>query len=84
MIAHFYAVSIFHDLVTEGKEKELAKEHIARIAEYIIDNGWVYIDMDGKPTRWGRWKPEYLLRPYGWVDRGVNGLEAMAFAKSAY
>ncbi len=40
--------------------------------------------MDGKPTRWGRWNPEYLLRPYGWVDRGVNGLEAMAFAKSAY
>ena len=40
--------------------------------------------MDGKPTRWGRWNPEYLLRPYGWVDRGVNGLEAMAFAKTAF
>lgn len=84
VIAHFYAVSIFHDLVAEGKEKELAKEHLSRIATYIIDNGWVYNDMDGKPTRWGRWNPEYLLRPYGWVDRGVNGLEAMAFAKSAY
>jgi len=84
VIAHFYAVSLFHDLVAEGKEKELAKEHISRIAEYIIDNGWVYIDMDGKVTRWGRWNPDYLLRPYGWVDRGVNGLEAMAFAKSAY
>lgn len=84
VIAHFYAVSIFHDLVAEGKEKELAKEHLSRIASYIIDNGWVYIDMDGESTRWGKWNPEYLLRPYGWVDRGVNGLEAMAFAKSAY
>ncbi|MEN8194483.1 MAG: hypothetical protein ABFS12_16810, partial [Bacteroidota bacterium] len=84
VIAHFYAVSLFHDLVAEGKEKELAKEHIARVAEYIIENGWVYIDMDGKTTRWGRWNPEYLLRPYGWVDRGVNGLEAMTFAKTAY
>ena len=84
VIAHFYAVTLFHDLVAEGKEKEMAKEHIARITKYIIDNGWQYIDMDGKPTRWGRWNPEYLLRPYGWVDRGVNGLEAMAFAKSAY
>ncbi len=84
VIAHFYAVSIFHDLVAEGEEKELAKEHLARITSYIMDNGWVYIDMDGKATRWGRWNPEYLLRPYGWVDRGVNGLEAQAFAWTAY
>ncbi len=82
--AHFYAVSIFHDLVAKGKEKELAKEHLRRIASYIIDNGWVLKDMDGKPTRWGRWNAGYLLRPYGWVDKGVNGLEAQAYAKAAY
>ncbi len=82
--AHFYAVSIFHDLVAKGKEKELAKEHIDRMASYIIDNGWVLKDMDGKPTRWGRWNAGYLLRPYGWVDKGVNGLEAQAYAKAAF
>jgi hypothetical protein len=82
--AHFYAVSIFHDLVAKGKEKELAKEHLDRIASYIVENGWVLKDMDGKPTRWGRWNADYLLKPYGWVDKGVNGLEAQAFAKSAF
>lgn len=83
VIAHFYAVSIFHDLVAQGREKELAKEHLARIASHIIDNGWVMRDMDEKPTRWGRWDPQYLLRPYGYVDKGVNGLEAQAFMLTA-
>jgi len=84
IIAHFYSVAIFHDLAAKGKEKELAKEHMRRIAGYIIDNGWVLIDLDGQPTRWGRWNPEYLLRPYGWEDRGVNGLEALAFSYATY
>ncbi len=84
IIAHFYSVAVFHDLVAEGREKELAKEHLTRMASYIMDNGWVLIDMDGKPTRWGRWDPEYLLRPYGYNDRGVNGLEALAFMQAAY
>ncbi len=84
IIAHFFAVSIFYDIAAEGKDKEMAREHIRRIASYIMDNGWVLIGMDGKPTRWGRWNPEYLLRPYGYHDRGVNGLEALAFMKAAY
>ena len=84
VIAHFYSVSIFYELVAQGEEKKLAREHLERIASYIMDNGWVLNDMYGKPTRWGRWNPGYLLRPYGYVDRGINGLEALAFTKTAY
>ncbi len=82
--SHFYAVALFYDLVAAGKEKEMAREHLKRIAAYILDNGWVLKDMDGKPTRWGQWNPEYLLRPYGMVDRGLNGLEALTFMETAY
>jgi hypothetical protein len=82
--SHFYAVTLFYDLVAEGKEKEMAKEHLNRIASYILKSGWVFPDLDGKPTRWGRWNPEYLLRPYGYNDRGINGLEVLAFMQSAY
>jgi hypothetical protein len=84
IIAHFYSVSIFHDLVAEGIEKEMARNHLANIASYIMDNDWVLIDMDGKPTRWGRWDPKYLLSPYGYADKGLNGLEAMTFMRTAY
>ena len=40
--------------------------------------------MDGKPTRWGRWDPEYLQRPYGYESRGLNGMEALSYVEAAY
>lgn len=81
---HFYAVSLFHDLVAQGEEKQQAADHLSRIAKHIIDNGWVLRDMDGKPTRWGRWDPEYLLQPYGYESRGLNGMEAQSYVWTAY
>ncbi len=82
--AHFYAVSLFHDLAAKGPAKERAAKHIANITTHIIDNGWVLRDMDGKPTRWGRWDPEYLLRPYGFESRGLNGMEAQTYVQTAF
>jgi len=82
--AHYYAVSLFHDLVAEGAVQERAVEHLSRITRHIIDNGWLLRDVDGEPTRWGRWDPEYLLRPYGYYARGLNGMEAQMYAWVAY
>ncbi len=82
--AHFYSVSIFHDLVANDAEKKRAQEHLARIAAHIVDNGWVMRDMDGKPTRWGRWDPQYLFQPYGMAARGLNGMEAQTIVQTAY
>jgi hypothetical protein len=77
--AHFYSVALFHDLVAQGTEKDRAKKHLANIATHIIDNGWVLRDMDGQPTRWGQWSPEYLLTPYGIDAKGLNGMEAQTY-----
>lgn len=82
--AHFYAVALFHDLAAKGPEKERAAKHLANITTHIIENGWVLRDMDGQPTRWGRWDPEYLLRPYGIESRGLNGMEAQTYVQTAY
>ena len=82
--AHFFSVSLFHDLAAKGAEKDRARRHIANIASHIIDNGWVLRDMDGKPTRWGRWDPDYLQRPYGFESRGLNGMEAQTYMHTAY
>ena len=70
--SHFYAVSLYHDLVAQGEEKKRSAQHLGRIAKHIIDNGWVLRDVDGQPTRWGRWDPEYLQRPYGFESRGLT------------
>jgi hypothetical protein len=82
--AHFYGVSIFHDIAAKGPEKKRAAEHLSRMAMHIIDNGFLLRDKDGKPTRWGRWDPNYLLKPYGYEGRGLNGMEVQGFMLSAY
>jgi hypothetical protein len=81
---HYFSVSLFHDLAAKGAEQERAAKHIANITTHIIDNGWVLRDMDGKPTRWGRWDPEYLQRPYGFESRGLNSMEAQTYVQAAY
>ena len=65
------------------EQKQTPADHLGRIAKHIVDNGWVLRDMDGKPTRWGRWDPEYLLRPYGFEARGLNGMEAQTYMWTA-
>ncbi|NUM55429.1 MAG: hypothetical protein HUU46_17410 [Candidatus Hydrogenedentes bacterium] len=76
--AHMQSTMIFYELVAQGKEKDAAREHLRRIVGHIVDNGWVLRDLDGKPTRWARWDPEYLQRPYGYEARGLNGMEALS------
>ena len=75
---------IFYELAAQGKEKEAAQEHIRRIEGHIVDNGWVLRDLDGKPTRWARWDPEFLKGPEGYDQRGLNGVEALAHVTAAY
>ena len=82
--SHMYSTPVFLELAAQGKEKDAAKEHMSRILTHIIDNGWVLRDLDGKPTRWARWDPEYLQRAYGYDARGLNGLEALSFATSTH
>ena len=83
--AHYYAVSLFHDLAAQSEaEKQRAARHLVDLTSYIIDNGWVLRDLDGKPTRWGRWNPEYLQGPYGADARGLNGMEAQTYVTTAW
>ncbi|NIA13553.1 MAG: hypothetical protein GWP08_05685 [Nitrospiraceae bacterium] len=81
--AHFYAASIFHDLVAQGDEKRRALEHMDRIASHIIREGWVLRDLDGKPTVWARWDPEYFTSLRGSYARGLNGLEILSYMRTA-
>lgn len=84
VVAHYYTVSLFHDLVAkDGVEKEKAKEHLQRLTDHIIDNGWCLRDLDGLPTVWAQWSPEFIYHPDRSDERGLNSLEALSFAAVA-
>jgi hypothetical protein len=49
--------------------------------DHIIDHGYYLVDLDGKPTRWGYWAPEALMRDQ--EERALNSLQLLSFLKTA-
>jgi len=82
-VAHYYATSVFHDVAAKGADKDFAARHIQRMTDHIIGHGWVLMDVDGEPTRWGRWDPEYVHTPLGNYNVAGNSLQALMFATTA-
>lgn len=80
---HFYSISLFLELAAEGAEAEQAKRHLSRIADHLIEHEWKLVDLDGQPTRWGRWDPDYFRTDEGRFDRGLQALELLSFMKTA-
>lgn len=81
--AHLYETALFLTLVANDEEKVWATEHLHRVFGHIADNGFYLKDVDGKPTRWARWDPEYLQTPYGFYARGLNGMGAFNYMTTA-
>lgn len=82
--AQVYETSLFLNLVANDEERVWATDHLRRVVGHIVDNGFLLRDVDGKPTRWARWDPEYLQTPYGSYARGLNGMEAFNYVTTAY
>ena len=82
--AHVYATTIFLQLVANDEERPWATEHLHRVIGHIADNGFCLRDVDGQPTRWARWDPEYLQTPLGYYARGLNGMEAFNYMTTAW
>ena len=90
---HFFAYSIYYDLVADEEEKKRIRRIVSRIMDHIIEHQWYLVDADGKPTRWGVWNPEQLnsnhlihgLQDEDWHEEcGLNSLLILAHLKTAY
>ncbi|MCX6226252.1 MAG: transcriptional regulator [Bacteroidia bacterium] len=85
IVGHMFAYPLFYDMVAEGDIKERVKNLVQRIMNHIVDNNYLLIDLDGKPTRWGVWTPDSLNGATNWwYERGINSLQILSFLKAAY
>lgn len=83
--AHFFSLSICYDLAANDKERKRIRDMVARVTDYIIDNDYLLIDLDGKPTTWGVWSPDLLNNDDRWrMQQGLNSLEIISHLKTAY
>lgn len=81
IVGHFLIFALVHDLLPDQALKERVKATAARIMDHILANGLYLVDVTGKPTRWGRWHPEYFASETGKPDSPLNAAELLMFLK---
>jgi len=81
---HYFFYGAYFDHVAETpEEKQEIIELVRAVTNHLVDHGFNLVDHDGKPTRWGRWSPDYLHSLEAWADRGLQALEMLSFLNVA-
>ena len=85
IVGHMAAYMTGYSLLarTQQERKRFA-DLIVSVVSYIINNDFLLIDWDGKPTSWGKWSPYWLNEVPDWYDnRGVNSVEILSWIAAA-
>lgn len=85
-IAYLFIASVMDQFIVKTESEKLrVANFIDAIMTHIMDNDYYFVDDDGKPTRWGRWNPEYVnwYAPYV-SDRKLNSSHLIAGFQLAY
>jgi len=82
---HYYAWTIYYDLVADHEDKERIRATVARVTDHLLANDYTLIDVDGKPTRWAVFGPRKLNDDPEWFfERGLNSLSILSHLKVAH
>jgi hypothetical protein len=81
-VGHYFAYSAYFDHVAEEQEKAVIRGVVRRMTDYLIRNDYELIDLDGKPTRWGRWSEKYYQTEEGRYESALRSLELLSFLKT--
>jgi hypothetical protein len=84
IVGHYFGYAAYFDLVADDEEKVKIRAVIARITDHLISHGYQLVDLDGQPTRWGRWSEAYHQSPEGRYESALGSLELLSFLKTAY
>jgi hypothetical protein len=72
-----FAHAVMWELVAQNAaERALIATNYIRMIDHILAHDLYLIDVDGKPTLWGRWNPAYVnWFPHSIHDRQLNSAE---------
>ena len=81
-----YAHAVMWELVaTNAAERARVASNFIPIVDHIIAHDLYLVDVDGKPTLWGRWNPEYVnWFPPTIHDRQLNSAEITGSLQLAF
>ncbi len=85
-VAYIYVASIMDEFLAQTEaEKTRVADFIDAILTHIIENDYYFVDVDGEPTLWGRWHPDYInWYPRSIGDRRLGSLHLIAGLQLGY
>ncbi|MEO6355622.1 MAG: hypothetical protein ABIU77_10225 [Ferruginibacter sp.] len=84
-VGQIFALTAILELADDKAWKMRALKCLDNLMGYILENNLYIIDVDGKPTLWGKWNPEYVnafAKNVG--DRKITSSNIIAFLQTAY
>jgi hypothetical protein len=73
----YFGLAVYYDLVADEAERQEIREVVERMTDHLVDHGLLLIDLDGEPTRWGVFSPQYLNGSWE-AERGLNSMSILS------
>ncbi|MCE4562796.1 hypothetical protein INQ51_00615 [Maribellus sp. CM-23] len=84
-VGQIFALTTVLELADDSLWKQRALNMLDHLMTYIVDNDMYIIDVDGQPTMWGKWNPDYVNSfPTNVGDRKLYSSNIVAFLQTAY
>lgn len=74
----FFGYSLAYDLVAGDEDKKEIARNVAALMDHVIENGFMIVDADGKPTQFGKYMPGYVK-----IVESMNALLLLQLLKVA-
>jgi hypothetical protein len=78
---HFFFYPLYFDFCADSEaERARVREVVRDVTDHLIAHQFSFIDLDGKPTRWGIYGPQFLNEdPNWWQERGLKSLSILCY-----
>jgi hypothetical protein len=84
-VGQIFALTAVLECSDDDAWKRRALKCLDNLMEYIVKNDLYIIDVDGQPTMWGKWNPDYVNQfPVNVGDRKINSSNIIAFLQTAF
>jgi hypothetical protein len=60
LVGHFFGLPLFYDLAATEAERADVAATLGRIAGRLVDHGFMLVGVDGQPTTYGHFDPEWM------------------------
>ena len=84
-VGQVFALTSILEFADDTEWKARALKCLDNLMGYIVKNNLYIIDVDGEPTMWGKWNPDYVNKfPLNVGDRKICSSNIIAMLQTAY